>query len=114
MESRDLQVVASFLALLGRAAGGAEPSDLAAADWAAVPATLPTIALAFVYQNVVPVIASSLEVPQKPQKPWLPHGTSSWGRGVCSDDSMARRQPFAQYPVHLTLKVVEVVVSQDT
>jgi tyrosine-specific transport protein len=57
-----VQVIASFLALLARAAGGAEPSALAAADWAAVPATLPTIALAFVYQNVVPVIASSLEV----------------------------------------------------
>ena len=55
------QVVASFLALLGRAAGGADPGALAAGDWAAVPATLPTIALAFVYQNVVPVIASSLE-----------------------------------------------------
>ena len=60
-----VQVVASFLALLGRAAGGADPSALAAADWAAVPATLPTIALAFVYQNVVPVIASSLEVPRQ-------------------------------------------------
>ena len=55
------QVVASFLALLGRAAGGADPAALAAGDWASVPGTLPTIALAFVYQNVVPVIASSLE-----------------------------------------------------
>ena len=59
------QVVASFLALLARAAGGADPDALAAADWAAVPATLPTIALAFVYQNVVPVIASSLEARQR-------------------------------------------------
>ena len=55
------QVVASFLALLGRAAGGADPGALAVADWGSVPGTLPTIALAFVFQNVVPVIASSLE-----------------------------------------------------
>jgi len=59
--SRLLQVVASFLALLGRAAGGADPGALTAADWGSVPGTLPTIALAFVFQNVVPVIASSLE-----------------------------------------------------
>lgn len=49
-------------ALLGKAAGGVEPSALLASHWEAVPATLPTIALAFVYQNVVPVISSSLEV----------------------------------------------------
>ena len=54
-------MVASFLALLGRAAGGADLGALAAADWGSVPGTLPTIALAFVFQNVVPVIASSLE-----------------------------------------------------
>ena len=31
-------------------------------NWSAVPATLPVLSLAFVYQNVVPVIASNLEV----------------------------------------------------
>lgn len=49
-------------ALLAKAAGSVEPSALLSSHWEAVPATLPTIALAFVYQNVVPVISSSLEV----------------------------------------------------
>ena len=44
------------------AAGGVQPAALARANWSAVPSTLPVLALAFVYQNVVPVIASSLEV----------------------------------------------------
>lgn len=30
-------------------------------DWAAVPATLPVVALAFVYHNVIPVISQALE-----------------------------------------------------
>eukprot|EP00898_Chlorokybus_atmophyticus_P007366 jgi/Chlat1/7630/Chrsp64S07164 len=54
-------VVVSFLFLLAVAAGGVQPERLLAANWAAVPASVPVIALAFVYQNVVPVIASNLE-----------------------------------------------------
>ncbi len=30
-------------------------------DWAAVPATLPVVALAFVFHNVVPVVCDALE-----------------------------------------------------
>jgi len=48
--------------LLGLASGGMETRALSRANWAAVPATLPVLSLAFVYQNVVPVIASNLEV----------------------------------------------------
>ena len=53
---------AAVQALLGKAAVHVEPSALLTSHWEAVPATLPTIALAFVFQNVVPVISSSLEV----------------------------------------------------
>lgn len=48
--------------LLGVASGGMEARALWRTNWAAVPATLPVLSLAFVYQNVVPVIASNLEV----------------------------------------------------
>ena len=48
--------------LLALASGGMETRALSRANWAAVPATLPVLSLAFVYQNVVPVIASNLEV----------------------------------------------------
>jgi hypothetical protein len=34
---------------------------LTQANWAAVPASIPIVALSFVYQNVVPVISSELE-----------------------------------------------------
>ncbi len=49
-------------ALVGFTAADVEPSLLTKANWAAVPATLPVISLAFVYQNVVPVITTQLEV----------------------------------------------------
>ena len=48
--------------LLAAASGGVDTSSLSKANWSAVPATLPVMSLAFVYQNVVPVIATSLEV----------------------------------------------------
>eukprot|EP00884_Botryococcus_braunii_P002200 jgi/Botrbrau1/11981/Bobra.0115s0017.1 len=54
-------VVATFLALLGVAAGDLDPGFLGEAHWEAVPGTLPVLALAFVMQNVVPVLASQLE-----------------------------------------------------
>lgn len=47
--------------LLGVAATDVRPELLAAANWEALPDALPVIALAFVYQNVVPVITTSLE-----------------------------------------------------
>ena len=53
--------------LLKEAAGSVDTGALTVSNWSAVPATLPTIALAFVYQNVVPVISSSLEVSQSPE-----------------------------------------------
>ena len=48
--------------LLGVASGGMDARALWRTNWSAVPATLPVLSLAFVYQNVVPVIASNLEV----------------------------------------------------
>jgi tyrosine-specific transport protein len=54
-------VIASFVFLLVVAAPGVEASNLLRADWSAVPDTLPVVALAFVYQNIVPVIVSNLE-----------------------------------------------------
>ena len=48
--------------LLGAAAGGVDPASLQQADWREVPQALPTITLSFVFHNIVPVIASQLEV----------------------------------------------------
>ena len=49
-------------ALLALAGGGMDARALGRANWVAVPATLPVLSLAFVYQNIVPTIASNLEV----------------------------------------------------
>jgi tyrosine-specific transport protein len=54
-------VIATFLGLLAAAAGSVDPSALLEAHWGAVPGSLPVVALAFVFQNCVPLIASSLE-----------------------------------------------------
>ena len=55
-------VVASFVLLLSTVATLVEPATLVdGGNWAAVPATLPVICLAFVYHNVVPVVVSNLE-----------------------------------------------------
>jgi tyrosine-specific transport protein len=54
-------VIISFVALVAVAAPGVDAANLVRGDWSAVPDTLPVIALAFVYQNVVPVITSNLE-----------------------------------------------------
>ncbi len=48
--------------LLWQTAAQVNPANLAHSDWSAVPKTLPVLSLAFVYQNVVPIICSSLEV----------------------------------------------------
>lgn len=48
--------------LLVAAAPGVDAGSLTQqGDWAAVPATLPVVALAFVYHNVVPVVVQALE-----------------------------------------------------
>ncbi|CAK9261617.1 unnamed protein product [Sphagnum jensenii] len=54
-------ILASFTVLVGAASGGLEFNSLLRANFAAVPRSIPVIALAFVYQNVVPVVATSLE-----------------------------------------------------
>lgn len=51
------------------------PPLLAHAEWTAVPATLPVIALAFVYHNIVPIVCRNLEydinkVRLKSMRPW--------------------------------------------
>ena len=48
--------------LLAAAAGGVDPAALQQAHWREVPHALPTITLSFVFHNVVPVIATQLEV----------------------------------------------------
>jgi amino acid permease len=48
--------------LLVVAAGGVDSGSLTSGgDWSAVPATLPVVALAFVYHNIIPVICTALE-----------------------------------------------------
>lgn len=54
-------VVLSFLALLWVALPGVSLENLEAGSWPAVIDTLPVVALAFVYQNVVPVVVTNLE-----------------------------------------------------
>lgn len=53
--------VLSFLGLAGLTAADMQPQQLAVANWGAVPNAVPVIALAFIYQNVVPVVVSNLE-----------------------------------------------------
>ena len=48
--------------LLGLTSGQINTANLTHSNWKAVPATLPVLSLAFVYQNVVPIICSRLEV----------------------------------------------------
>lgn len=54
-------VIASFIGLLGVGSGSIQIENLARADWGAVPASFSILSLAFVYQNIVPVITSDLE-----------------------------------------------------
>jgi tyrosine-specific transport protein len=54
-------VVVSFLSLLWIALPGVTLENLQSGSWPAVVDTLPVVALAFVYQNVVPVIVTKLE-----------------------------------------------------
>jgi len=54
-------VLATFFGLLVTAAPGINFDALTTSHWDKIPAALPVIALAFVFQNVAPVICSSLE-----------------------------------------------------
>jgi tyrosine-specific transport protein len=54
-------VLTTFLGLLIAAAPGINLDALTISHWDEIPAALPVIALAFVFQNVAPVICSSLE-----------------------------------------------------
>jgi len=50
--------------LVWAVSGQVHPENLFQANWSGVTKTLPVLALAFVYQNVVPVVCSRLEVSQ--------------------------------------------------
>jgi tyrosine-specific transport protein len=54
-------VLATFFGLIYTAAPGIHFEALTRSNWDEIPAALPVIALAFVFQNVAPVICSSLE-----------------------------------------------------
>eukprot|EP00268_Persea_americana_P035927 TRINITY_DN3540_c0_g1_i21.p1 TRINITY_DN3540_c0_g1~~TRINITY_DN3540_c0_g1_i21.p1 ORF type:complete len:158 (+),score=13.29 TRINITY_DN3540_c0_g1_i21:3036-3509(+) len=54
-------IIASFAALVGVASGDLQWNSLLQANFEAVPLSIPIIALAFVYQNVVPVLCTNLE-----------------------------------------------------
>ncbi|KAK9908807.1 hypothetical protein WJX75_003150 [Coccomyxa subellipsoidea] len=54
-------VVLSFMGLVWLTSAQINPANLAHSEWTAVPGTLPVLSLAFVYQNVVPIICSRLE-----------------------------------------------------
>ena len=58
----DCRLLLGVQGLLWAVAGQVHPENLFQANWVAVPQTLPVLSLAFVYQNVVPVICSRLEV----------------------------------------------------
>ena len=55
-------VVATFLVLVGTALSQTDPAGLLSpCDWQKAGATIPVITLAFVFHNVIPVVATSLE-----------------------------------------------------
>ena len=49
-------------ALVWSTAGSVRVDNLVHSDWLAVPQTLGVLSLAFVFQNIVPVVCSRLEV----------------------------------------------------
>lgn len=54
-------VIILFLGLVSVGSQGVEVSNLLKADWLEIPSSLSILSLAFVYQNVVPVITTDLE-----------------------------------------------------
>lgn len=56
-----LGVVGSLVALVVLVAPGVDPERLAVANWGEVVGSVPVVLLAFVFQNIVPVIVTQLE-----------------------------------------------------
>ena len=54
-------VIVAFVLLLGLSAGQVEPSRWQVQHWEAIGAAVPVMFVAFVYQNVVPVVTTQLE-----------------------------------------------------
>lgn len=73
--------------LLGSAAPGLDTHALLKANVAAVPKTFPVLSLAFIYHNVIPVIATNLEVGSDPSA----FARLSPGRHSISQINAARR-----------------------
>lgn len=72
-----LLVIGTFLPLLLIAGGSVDSVNLVSrADWSAVPNTIPVIALAFVFHNIVPVVSSSLEGDRRKTRIALVAGTA--------------------------------------
>ncbi|KAI5072584.1 hypothetical protein GOP47_0012690 [Adiantum capillus-veneris] len=69
-------IIGSFSVLVFAAAGDLDWSLLLKANFGAVPQSIPIIALSFVYQNVVPVVCTSLEGDLKQIRSAIVWGTS--------------------------------------
>jgi tyrosine-specific transport protein len=69
-------VLLTFAPLLVLGAANVDVQNFATGDWTAVPSTIPVIALAFVFHNVVPVVATSLEGDARKAKVALMAGTA--------------------------------------
>lgn len=71
-----LAVIGLFAPLLLLAGSTANFDNFTTGDWTAVPSTIPVIALAFVFHNVVPVVATQLEGDVRKSKLAIGVGTS--------------------------------------
>jgi tyrosine-specific transport protein len=70
-------VLGTFLPLLLIAGAAVEPTNLVDhSQWSGVPNTIPVIALAFVFHNVIPVVAATLEGDKKKIRIALVAGTA--------------------------------------
>lgn len=69
-------VLLTFAPLLFLGAANVDVQNFTTGDWTAVPSTIPVIALAFVFHNVVPVVATSLEGDARKAKVALMAGTA--------------------------------------
>ena len=69
-------VLLTFAPLLALGAANVDVANFATGDWTAVPSTIPVIALAFVFHNVVPVVATQLEGDARKAKVALTAGTA--------------------------------------
>ena len=70
-------VIGTFVPLLLIASRGVDVANLTSvSDWSAVPGTVAVIALAFVYHNVIPVVATQLEGDRNKSRAALIAGTA--------------------------------------